>query len=256
MRVAALNSMGQVPPARLGARGRQHRSRPARRRPGYRWRPTPSEVDRASHQERVRPRARSPKRTVSRCRARAVASGRTPAPGDHRARTCPLRAAATKQPRQQAMAHVVPAAHPPLALALAATQSPGPMWPARPAPQAEPPGSEPAAEQPASHAGTWPGGGAVAESRTSAGVQREDPYSTTRTSRGEPVPTAMRSSRRAHACRCSSPAQVVMAASASMPTQRTQRVPSPKRPPPRPCKPTKTPGRIQDQEATASGISP
>ncbi|AEO40822.1 hypothetical protein XACM_0516 [Xanthomonas euvesicatoria pv. citrumelo F1] len=29
-----------------------------------------------------------------------------------------------------------------------------------------------------------------------------------------------------------------------------------KRPPPRPCKPTKTPGRIQDQEATASGISP
>lgn len=34
------------------------------------------------------------------------------------------------------------------------------------------PGSESALEQQAWHAGTWPGGGAVAESRTSAGVQR------------------------------------------------------------------------------------
>ncbi len=227
-RVAALNSTGQVRSARCGPGARQHWPRPARRRPlGHRWRPTPGEMDRASHQGRVRLRARSPKRTASRCRARVVAPGRTPAPGDQRARAQPLRAAAMAPPRQQAMARAAPVARPPAAVLPAATRGPRPVRPAPTAPQAEPPGSEPAAEQPASHAGTWPGGGAVAESRTSAGVQREDPYSTTRTSTGEPVPTAMRSSRSAHACRCSSPAHMVMAPSAPMSTQGAQRIPSP-----------------------------
>ncbi|CCF69465.1 hypothetical protein XAPC_3192 [Xanthomonas citri pv. punicae str. LMG 859] len=42
------------------------------------------------------------------------------------------------------------------------------------------------------------------------------------------MPAAMRSTRSAHACRFSHPTQVVMAPSASMPTQRAQRMPSPK----------------------------
>ncbi len=48
-------------------------------------------------------------------------------------------------------------------------------------------GSGPAAGRPGPHAGTWQAGGAEAESRTSAGVQREDRYSTTRAPHGEPA---------------------------------------------------------------------
>lgn len=57
----------------------------------------------------------------------------------------------------------------------------------RPALSKAPAGSGPVAGRPGPHAGTWQAGGAEAESRTSAGVQREDRYSTTRAPHGEPA---------------------------------------------------------------------
>ncbi|MBB3886809.1 hypothetical protein FHY26_001830 [Xanthomonas campestris] len=95
------------------------------------------------------------------------------------------------------------AERPPCCVVALATDVPAPerAWPAalpparargqalrcRPARSKARAGSGPAAGRPGPHAGTWQAGGAEAESRTSAGVQREDRYSTTRAPHGEPA---------------------------------------------------------------------
>lgn len=98
-----------------------------------------------------------------------------------------------------ALATDVPAPEQARSAALPPARTRGQALRCRPARSKARAGSGPAAGRPGPHAGTWQAGGAEAESRTSAGVQREDRYSTTRAPHGEPA--AAVSDRRTHLLR-------------------------------------------------------